>query len=213
MPTCCVFLATWNLSDNPFFCCCSYLSNDDIISKRSGLKTGGKNDIFSSEIGSGFGEPGSRPPPRIPRSTPPPPGVLLPFPLLPSSLLSLTNNLNIPQNTEREWLMTRGLMTYIGSESGQELWLVNVIIVLFQLFLRMTDKRQNERKKKTYNALNLAKCPQWQGAINLRLNSCYISAVANFFISCNFYFYFPRLSTSLAHITIPKKTKEKKYLR
>ena len=77
------------------------------------------------------------------------PGVLLPFPLLPSSLLSLTNNLNIPQNTEHEWLMTRGLMTYIGSETGQELWLVNVIIiVLFQLFLRMTDKRQNVRRIK-----------------------------------------------------------------
>ena len=35
---------------------CSNLSNDDIISKRPGLKTGVKNDIFWSEIGSGFGE-------------------------------------------------------------------------------------------------------------------------------------------------------------
>ena len=34
------------------------------------LKTGMKNDIFRSEIGSGFGEPGGTPPPRIPRSTP-----------------------------------------------------------------------------------------------------------------------------------------------
>ena len=37
---------------------------------RSGLKTGVENDIFWSEIGSGFGEPGGTPPPRIPRSTP-----------------------------------------------------------------------------------------------------------------------------------------------
>ena len=31
-----------------------------------------KNDIFWSERGSGFGEPGDTPPPRISRSTPPP---------------------------------------------------------------------------------------------------------------------------------------------
>ena len=31
---------------------------------------GVKNDIFWSEIGSGFGEPGSTLPPRIPKSTP-----------------------------------------------------------------------------------------------------------------------------------------------
>ena len=30
---------------------------------------GVKNDIFLSEIGSGFGEPGGKPPPRIPSST------------------------------------------------------------------------------------------------------------------------------------------------
>ena len=30
-----------------------------------------KNDIFSSEIGSGFGKLGGTPPPRIPRSTSP----------------------------------------------------------------------------------------------------------------------------------------------
>ena len=29
-----------------------------------------KNDIFWSEIGSGYGEPGGTPPPRISRSTP-----------------------------------------------------------------------------------------------------------------------------------------------
>ena len=34
-----------------------------------------KDYIFWSEIGSGFGEPGGTPPPRIFRSTPPPPGV------------------------------------------------------------------------------------------------------------------------------------------
>ena len=33
---------------------------------------GVKNYIFWSEIGSAFGEPGGTPPPRIPRSTPPP---------------------------------------------------------------------------------------------------------------------------------------------
>ena len=56
------------------FCCCSNLSNDDIISERPGLiigmdfrgaprlKTGMKNDIFWSEIGSGFGERGGTPP-------------------------------------------------------------------------------------------------------------------------------------------------------
>ena len=36
-----------------------------------GLKTVVKNDTFWSEIGSGFGEPGDTPLPRIPRSTPP----------------------------------------------------------------------------------------------------------------------------------------------
>ena len=35
------------------------------------MKTGVKNDIFWSEIGSRFGEPGGTPPPRVPRSTPP----------------------------------------------------------------------------------------------------------------------------------------------
>ena len=54
-----------------FFCLRSNLSYDEIISaKRPGLKTGVENDIFWSEIGSGFGKPGGTPPPRIPRSTP-----------------------------------------------------------------------------------------------------------------------------------------------
>ena len=39
---------------------------------RFGLKTGVENDIFWSDIGSGFGELGGTPPPRIPRSNPPP---------------------------------------------------------------------------------------------------------------------------------------------
>ena len=38
----------------------------------SGLKMGVKNASFWSEMGSGFGEPASTPPWRIPRSTPPP---------------------------------------------------------------------------------------------------------------------------------------------
>ena len=54
-----------------FFCLRSNLCNDKIISAhRPGLKTGVENYIFWSEIGSGFGEPGGKPPPRIPRSTP-----------------------------------------------------------------------------------------------------------------------------------------------
>jgi len=39
---------------------------------RPGLKTGGGNDIFWSEIGSGFGDAGGTTPPKIPRGTPPP---------------------------------------------------------------------------------------------------------------------------------------------
>ena len=35
---------------------------------------GVENGMFRSEIGSGFEDPGGTPPPRIPRSTPPPPG-------------------------------------------------------------------------------------------------------------------------------------------
>ena len=42
-----------------------------------------ETNIFWSEIGLGFEEPGGTPPPRIPRSTPPPPGTMhrkkLPF--------------------------------------------------------------------------------------------------------------------------------------
>ena len=37
--------------------------------QRSGLKTGVENNIFWSEIESGFGEPDSTPTPRIPRNT------------------------------------------------------------------------------------------------------------------------------------------------
>ena len=53
------------------FCLCPNSSNDDIISTlRPGLKMGVENDIFWSEIVSGFGEAGGTPPPRIHRSTP-----------------------------------------------------------------------------------------------------------------------------------------------
>jgi len=38
---------------------------------RPGLETGMVNGIFWSEIGSGFGDVGGTPPPKIPRSTPP----------------------------------------------------------------------------------------------------------------------------------------------
>ena len=38
-----------------------------------GLKTGMKNDIFWSKIGSAFEEPDGTPPPRIPEIPPPPP--------------------------------------------------------------------------------------------------------------------------------------------
>ena len=38
-----------------------------------GLKTGVENDICWSEMGSGFGEPGGTPPPRILPLLPPPP--------------------------------------------------------------------------------------------------------------------------------------------
>ena len=43
------------------FCCCSNLSNNDIISQRPGLNKGVKSGIFLPEIVSGFGEPGSTP--------------------------------------------------------------------------------------------------------------------------------------------------------
>jgi len=44
---------------------------------RPGLKTGVGNGIFWSEIGMklGFGDAGGTPPPKIPRSTPPPGGL------------------------------------------------------------------------------------------------------------------------------------------
>jgi len=41
---------------------------------KPGLKTGVGNGIFWSEIGSGFGDAGGTPRPKIPRSTPHPPG-------------------------------------------------------------------------------------------------------------------------------------------
>ena len=53
------------------FCWRSDSGNYDIIYQRPGLKTGVRKDIYRPEIGSGFGEPGGTPPPRIPRSTSP----------------------------------------------------------------------------------------------------------------------------------------------
>ena len=44
--------------------------DDDKISWRPGLKTGMKSANFWSELGSGFGELGSTPPPGLPRNTP-----------------------------------------------------------------------------------------------------------------------------------------------
>ena len=73
----------WNECEE-FFCSCFNLSNNNLISalkarsengygfKRSGRKTGVENDIFWSEIGSGFEEPDGTPPLRIPSSYTPP---------------------------------------------------------------------------------------------------------------------------------------------
>ena len=64
-------------------CLRSILSNYDIIFvQRPGQKRGVRNDIFWSERGSG--EPCSSPPPRIPRSSPLPPG-LKPYQVLKTS--------------------------------------------------------------------------------------------------------------------------------
>ena len=75
----------WKLRN--LFCCCSNLSNDDIIilrcqvlkrvwilQARSESRWEKWYQIIWSEIGSGFGETGSIPPPRILRSTPSPIG-------------------------------------------------------------------------------------------------------------------------------------------
>ena len=73
-----------------FFCWRSHLSNDDIrflfvnmyvaFVTASRFKnwygfsrSGVENDMFWSETGSAFGEPGGTPPPMIFKSTPPPP--------------------------------------------------------------------------------------------------------------------------------------------
>lgn len=52
------------------FCWRCKLSNNNIISSRSGLKTGEENDMFWSEMESGFKAQGGTPPPRLSRSTP-----------------------------------------------------------------------------------------------------------------------------------------------
>ena len=57
------------------FCMRSDLGNDEVISAwRPGLKTGMENDIFGSEIRSGFGEPGGAPHQEFPGVTPIPTG-------------------------------------------------------------------------------------------------------------------------------------------
>ena len=49
---------------------CTYTrSENGFAFKRPGAKTGVENDIFLSEIGSGLGEPGGTPPPKIPGNT------------------------------------------------------------------------------------------------------------------------------------------------
>ena len=54
-------------------------SENGYVFQSPGLNlTGVENGIFWSEIGSGFGEPGGTPLPKIPRSTPPPPRNLPP---------------------------------------------------------------------------------------------------------------------------------------
>ena len=49
---------------------CKVMSEKGYGFLRPGLKTGVGNGIFWSEIGSGFGDAGGTPPPKIPRSTP-----------------------------------------------------------------------------------------------------------------------------------------------
>ena len=58
-------------------------NNDDIIPQRPGLKTGVKNFIFSSEIGSGFREPAAHPHHEFPGRSTPLPRVRTPTPTPP----------------------------------------------------------------------------------------------------------------------------------
>ena len=44
-------------------------SENEIGFKRPGVRTAVENNIFQSEIGSGLGEPGGTPPPKIPGNT------------------------------------------------------------------------------------------------------------------------------------------------
>ena len=61
--------------NNFFVSALIYVIITPFFALRPGLKTGMENYFIWSEIGSGFGEPGGIPPPRIPWSTqhPPPP--------------------------------------------------------------------------------------------------------------------------------------------
>ena len=54
-----------------FFFCLKARSENGYGFYRSSLKMGVENSIFRSEIGSGFGESGGTPLPRIPRGDPP----------------------------------------------------------------------------------------------------------------------------------------------
>jgi len=55
----------------PCLITCKVRSENGYGFLRPGLKTGEGNGIFWSEIGSGFGDAGGTPPPKIPRSIPP----------------------------------------------------------------------------------------------------------------------------------------------
>ena len=65
---------------------------------RPGLKTGVENGIFWSEIGSGFGDAGGTPPPKIPRSTPHPPGLYRTIVKRVQSTLSKTDTVGTGSN-------------------------------------------------------------------------------------------------------------------
>ena len=57
-----------------------------------------ENDIFWSEIGSGFGEPGGTPPPRISRSAQPPGGIVSPSEFSFSVVLELEKRIALRPN-------------------------------------------------------------------------------------------------------------------
>ena len=111
------------------FCCCSNLSIDDIISLRPGLRMGidfrGQvwkwvwkiSDIFWCEIGSGFGEPGGTPPPRIPRITPLPP----PPPLSPSHCAPVRKTKKLPKRFNMQLNSFHLNYGYVGTPPSPEI--------------------------------------------------------------------------------------------